>query len=75
MIASPEKIGILLLDDYPIIPFSCVVDSLRKANPLAEKHLFGWEFFAPDDNPVTSSCGITVLSRPLSEADGLAIRY
>ncbi|MCZ6487443.1 MAG: hypothetical protein O6938_04635 [Gammaproteobacteria bacterium] len=37
MIASPQKIGILLLDDYPIIPFSCVVDSLRKGQPAGGK--------------------------------------
>jgi transcriptional regulator GlxA family with amidase domain len=61
-----ETIGILLIDGYPIIPFSCVVDSLRAANRLSEKNLYRWEYFAPDAEPVGASCGITVPTRPLN---------
>ena len=35
-----ETIGILLIEGYPIIPFSCVVDSLRGANRLSGKELY-----------------------------------
>ena len=66
-----ENIGILLIDGYPLIPFSCVVDSMRTANRLSEKTLFGWQYYAPDSEPVTASCGITVPTRPLSEARDL----
>ena len=66
-----EKIGILLIEGYPIIPFSCVVDSLRTANRLSERPLYAWQYFAPDANPVTASCGITVPTRPLAEAGDL----
>ncbi len=68
---SPEIIGILLIDGYPIIPFSCVVDSLRAANRLADKTLYEWDYFAPGEAPVAASCGITVPARPLGEAQDL----
>lgn len=70
-INKTEKIGILLIEGYPIIPFSCVVDSMRAANRLSEKILFEWEYYAPDAEPVAASCGITVPTRPLSEASDL----
>ncbi|MCP4983384.1 MAG: GlxA family transcriptional regulator [Gammaproteobacteria bacterium] len=66
-----EIIGILLIEGYPIIPFSCVVDSMRAANRLSGKELFQWEYYAADDNPVSASCGITVPTRALSEARNL----
>jgi len=66
-----ETIGILLIDGYPIIPFSCVVDAMRAANRLSARSLYRWEYFAPDDQPVPASCGIVVPTRPLSSAQGL----
>jgi len=66
-----DTIGILLIDGYPIIPFSCVVDSMRSANRLFGKELYRWEYFAPDDEPVTASCGITVPTRVLTTAKNL----
>ena len=38
---------------------------------MAGKTLYRWEFFAPDDNPVSASCGITVATRPITEARDL----
>jgi transcriptional regulator GlxA family with amidase domain len=67
-----ETIGILLIDGYPIIPFSCVVDSMRAANRLFGKTLYRWEYFAPDAAPVSASCGITVPTRALNTARNLA---
>jgi len=66
-----EIIGILLIEGYPIIPFSCVVDSLRAANRLSGKKLYQWEYFAPDGEPVAASCGITVSTMALSDAKNL----
>ncbi len=70
--AKPEIIGILLIDGYPIIPFSCVVDSLRAANRLSDEALYSWEYYAPDARPVSASCGITVPTRAIADADRLA---
>jgi AraC family transcriptional regulator, glycine betaine-responsive activator len=66
-----ETIGILLIDGYPIIPFSCVVDAMRAANRLSGRSLYRWEYFAPDDRAVSASCGIVVPTRALSSATGL----
>ena len=66
-----ETIGILLIDGYPIIPFSCVVDSLRSANRLSGKQLYRWEYYAPDAGPVSASCGIEVPTQPFSSAGKL----
>jgi len=60
-----------LIDGYPIIPFSCVVDALRAANRLSGKALYSWEYFAPDAEPVAASCGITVPTRALQTARDL----
>ncbi len=54
-----------------MIPFSCVVDSMRTANRLSDEKLYEWDYFAPDDEPVSASSGITVPTRPLSEAKNL----
>jgi transcriptional regulator GlxA family with amidase domain len=66
-----EKIGILLIEGYPLIPFSCVVESLRTANRLSGVAMFEWQYFSPDSKLVNSSSGITVPTMPISEADDL----
>ena len=68
---SGDNIGILLIDGYPIIPFSCVVDALRAANRLAQRQLYQWHYFSPDDRPVAASCGIVVPTRAITEAQAL----
>ena len=60
-----------MIEGYPIIPFSCVVDSLRAANRLSGKKLYRWEYYAPDTDPVSASCGITVPARALNDAKDL----
>jgi transcriptional regulator GlxA family with amidase domain len=60
-----------LIEGYPFIPFSCVVDSLRVANRLSGKSLFAWEYFAADEIPVAASCGITVPTTALAKANNL----
>ena len=54
-----------------MIPFSCVVDSMRTANRLSDEKLYEWDYFAPDNEPVAASSGIIVPTRPLSEAKNL----
>ena len=61
----------MLIEGYPIIPFSCVVDSLRSANRLSGRQLYRWDYFAPGEDPVNASCGICVPTRPLAEARDL----
>ncbi len=68
---ATQKIGILLIEGYPIIPFSCVVDSMRAANRLSSRPLFKWEYYAADSTPIAASCGIIVPTKPLAEATEL----
>jgi transcriptional regulator GlxA family with amidase domain len=44
---------------------------MRTANRLSEKKLYQWHYFAPDNEPVTASSGITVPTLPLNEAKNL----
>jgi len=60
-----------LIEGYPIIPFSCVVDALRAANRLSGKKLYQCEYYAPDAEPVSASCGITVPTRALADVKNL----
>ena len=54
-----------------MIPFSCVVDSMRAANRLSSSELYQWQFYAPDNEPVSASSGIIIPTQPLSEAKNL----
>jgi transcriptional regulator GlxA family with amidase domain len=54
-----------------LIPFSCVVDSMRTANRLSTNELYQWHYYAPDNEPVSASSGITIPTWPLSEASNL----
>ena len=54
-----------------MIPFSCVVDSMRTANRLSGEKLYEWHYYAAGNEPVSASSGITVPTRPLSEANNL----
>ena len=58
----------MLIEGYPLIPFSCVLEVLRTANRLSNSDLFEWQFFAPNSEPVTSNSGIPVPAIPLSDA-------
>ncbi|HUV20672.1 MAG TPA: GlxA family transcriptional regulator [Gammaproteobacteria bacterium] len=66
-----EKVGILLIEGYPLIPFSCVLEALRTANRLSSSELYEWQFYAPNSEPVTSNSGITIPTIPLIDAGNL----
>lgn len=66
-----EKIGILLIDGYPMIPFSCAVETLRTANRLSETCLFEWQYFSSNGEVVESNIGISIPTLPLAEAEDL----
>ncbi len=66
-----EKVGILLIDGYPLIPFSCVLEALRTANRLSNRQLYDWQFFSSNKDSVVSSSGITVPTLSLSYAKNL----
>jgi transcriptional regulator GlxA family with amidase domain len=61
----------LLIEGYPLIPFSCVLEVLRTANRLSNSDLFEWEFYAPNAESVTSNSGIMVPTIPPGDAKDL----
>ena len=61
----------MLIEGYPLIPFSCVLEALRTANRLSNRDLFEWQFYAPNNETVTSNSGIMVPTIPLSDASNL----
>ena len=44
---------------------------MRTANRLSSSELYQWQYYAPDNEPVSASSGITIPTRPLSEAKNL----
>lgn len=60
-----------MLDGYPMIPFSCAVETLRTANRLSESCLFEWQFFSINKSSVESNIGISIPTLPLSDARDL----
>ena len=67
-----EKVGILLIEGYPLIPFSCVLEVLRTANRLSNSDLFEWQFYARNSESVMSNSGISVPAIPLGGARNLS---
>ncbi len=52
--------AILLFDQFPLIPFSCLVDCMRTANRFAGSEAYRWHMVSPDGERVTSSSGVQV---------------
>ena len=51
---------IVLFDQFPLIPFSCLVDCLRTANRFAGRQVYKWTLTSIDGGNVEASSGVTV---------------
>jgi transcriptional regulator GlxA family with amidase domain len=58
--SAPQQIGILLLDQFSVISFSCTVEPLREANSVLKKKVYDWRIYSKDGNPVLASNGLSV---------------
>jgi transcriptional regulator GlxA family with amidase domain len=56
----PQIVGLLLVPDFALMSYACVVEPLRAANLIAGRELFRWVHIATRQNTVTASCGATV---------------
>ena len=54
---APQQIGILLLDQFSVISFSCTVEPLREANSVLTKKVYEWRAYSHDGKPVRASNG------------------
>ena len=51
---------LVLFDQFPLIPFSCLVDCMRTANRFAGGEAYRWRLVSPDGADVLSSSGVRV---------------
>ncbi len=56
----PQKIVLLLLPRFSLMPFSSVVEAMRIANRMSGRELYRWSFLSSDGKPVPSSCGLAI---------------
>jgi AraC family carnitine catabolism transcriptional activator len=67
---APQQIGILLLDQFSVISFSCTVEPLREANSVMAKRAYEWRAYSHDGKPVLASNGLSVnVHGSISEVD------
>jgi transcriptional regulator GlxA family with amidase domain len=57
---SPQVIGLLLIPDFALMSYACVVEPLRAANLLADREIYRWVHVSSQEKSVTASCGATV---------------
>jgi transcriptional regulator GlxA family with amidase domain len=58
--SPPQRIGILLLNQFSVISFSCTVEPLREANWVLKRKVYDWRVYSPDGKPVLASNGLSV---------------
>lgn len=51
---------LVLFDQFPLIPFSCLVDCMRTANRFAGRQVYSWQIASIDGERVQSSSGVHV---------------
>lgn len=69
---APREIGLYLVDNFTMVAFSAVVETLRLANYVTRRQLFSWRLFSADGRPVRASNGIPVgVDGALADMDGL----
>src|ERR1051325_6624043 len=57
---APQVIGLLLIPDFALMSYACVVEPLRAANLMAGRELYRWVHIAARGKSVTASCGAVV---------------
>jgi transcriptional regulator GlxA family with amidase domain len=55
-----RSVGILLLPDFPLMAYACVVEPLRAANTLSGRKLYRWMNFSVNAATVSASNGIEI---------------
>ena len=58
---GPQKVGFLLIPQFPLFSFTAAVEPLRSANRMSGQALYDWEIFSTDRQPIVSSSGISLM--------------
>jgi len=56
----PQRIGLILIPRFSLIPFTSMVEAMRLANRMSDGELYTWRFLSIDGRPVQSSSGLKV---------------
>ncbi len=57
---KPHHFGFLLVDNFALIPYASVIETLRMANQVSGEKLYSWETLSIDGNPVSARCGLEI---------------
>ena len=55
----PQRIGLILIPRFSLIPFTSMVEAMRLANRMGGRELYAWRFLSTDGRPVRSSSGLS----------------
>ena len=55
-----QSVVLVLFDQFPLIPFSCVLECMRAANRFVGETVYRWHLVSADGEPVCSSSGVEV---------------
>ncbi|MBL8563760.1 MAG: GlxA family transcriptional regulator [Gemmobacter sp.] len=61
-VAEPVSVAFVLVPKFTLLAFTSAIEPLRVANQLTGQILFRWQTFSEDGQPVTSSCGVPVMT-------------
>jgi transcriptional regulator GlxA family with amidase domain len=56
----PQIVGLLLIPDFALMSYACVVEPLRAANLMAGREIYRWVHVSSREKSVTASCGAAV---------------
>jgi transcriptional regulator GlxA family with amidase domain len=59
----PQKVALILVDEFTMMPVTAVIEPLRLANRHVEKELYKWSVHSVDGEPVAASNGIASLAQ------------
>lgn len=54
---------LVLFDQFPLIPFSCLVDCMRTANRFSGQQVYTWEIVSIEGESIASSSGVQVATQ------------
>ncbi len=61
--SSPKHYGFLIVPDFPLVPYSTAIETLRMANRLQHENLYTWETVTIDGVPLSASSGLEVMPK------------
>jgi AraC family transcriptional regulator, glycine betaine-responsive activator len=56
--STPQRVALVLVPEFTMMPVTSAIEPLRLANRLAERTLYAWSLHSLDGKPVTASNGI-----------------